>query len=215
MNQLPVESAPLLTVEKQPEAQLPGSAAILSLVRESVSAMIPYISYGANRLGKTGIIGVSLLICSAITFVSGNLPLRQQLATQAAELDSARTLAVDRRSGNLADTPQQEAAKFVKSLPTARDVPGIIAGIVAVAATAGIELERGSYELLSADADAISRYQMSLPVTGGYPEVRKFIEDVLASVPAISLENMRIERDAVSNRVIAADLKFAILLGGA
>ncbi|MCP5093130.1 MAG: type 4a pilus biogenesis protein PilO [Gammaproteobacteria bacterium] len=215
MNQLPVETPPPQTAERRPDAQLTRPVDRLSLVRESASAIIPYISYGAKRLGKTGIIGVSLLFFSAIAFVSGNLPLRQQLAAQAVELDSARTLAVDRRSGALADTPQQQAARFIESLPTEHDVPDIMTGIVTIAATAGIELERGSYELTPADSGAISRYQMSLPVTGSYPEVRKFVENVLATVPAITLENMRIERDVVSNRIIAADLKFSILLGGA
>lgn len=214
MNGMPVETTPNPEVKKTRNTNLPGTTGIPSIVRNAAAAVVPYVSYGANRLGGIGIIGVALLICSAMAFITANIPLRQQLAVQEATLDSARTIAAEQRSGIAVDTPQQQAEEFVSSLPNARDVPDILTGIVAVAATTGLELQRGTYELVMADGDAISRYQMSLPVAGSYPKVRRFIEDVLATMPTVALESMRIERDEVSNQIIAADLKFSILLGG-
>jgi Tfp pilus assembly protein PilO len=214
MKTLPV-AAGLLPSDGHADAQLPADKARSPLARVSASAIVPYLAFGASRLGKTGIVGVSLLICSTIVFFASNLPLRDALSEKAAQLEAARDLASDKRSGLVAETPRQQAQNFVERLPSPSDIPEIMASVVAIAATAGIELDRGSYDLVSADPDAISRYQMSLPVTGSYPEVRKFIEDVLAAEPAISLEKMRIERDAVTDQVIAADLMFAILLGGA
>jgi hypothetical protein len=190
-----------------------GLISKLSMVRASASSIVPYASYAANRIGKLGIVGLSMCMFSVIAFVSTNVPLRQELASQTVNLDAARSTAADERSGRTSATPQQHATNFVASLPTPNDVPIIMGSIVAVAAATGIELESGTYEYVLADSDSIARYQMSLPVIGSYPQVRKFIENVLAAVPAVALESMRLERDSVGDQVVAADLKFSILLG--
>jgi Tfp pilus assembly protein PilO len=172
------------------------------------------LSYSAQRIGKTGIVGLALVIFSAITFISGNLPLRQQYADRSAELAVARKDASDLRAGTVAETPELKATRFVDGLPTIDDVPIVLGGIVTVAAASGLELEQGTYEYVAADGSSIARYQMTLPVVGTYPEIREFVEDVLATAPAVSLDSLRIERGAVSEATITADLKFSILLGG-
>jgi Tfp pilus assembly protein PilO len=183
-------------------------------VRESTAAIVPYLSYGAQRLGRSGVIGLSLCIFSFIAFVSGNLPLREQLRSQAADLEVARETVADRKPRQTSQSPQAQANRFVDSLPGRNDIPKIMGSIVTIAAATGIQLERGNYEYVASDDDAIARYRMLLPVTGSYPQVRKFVENLLATVPAIALDNVRIERDNISDQVIAADLRFSVLLEG-
>jgi Tfp pilus assembly protein PilO len=173
------------------------------------------LHYGAQRLGRFGIVGLTLCVFSLITIASTNIPMRQQLALQSAELDSARAEAAEARRPGTIQSPQQQATSFVSKLPTRNNVPEIMATIVSVATASGIKLERGSYEYIATDTDTIARYEMSLPVTGSYPQVKEFVENVLATVPSIALDSMRIERGDIADSVIAADLKFSILLGGA
>ncbi|MGB5719363.1 MAG: type 4a pilus biogenesis protein PilO [Woeseiaceae bacterium] len=185
-----------------------------SVARQSASTIVPYLSYSAQRIGKTGIVGLTLVVFSAITFISGNLPLHQQYADQSTELAQVRTEADDLRAGTIAESPQIKAGRFVEGLPTIDDVPIVMGSIVTVAAASGIELEQGTYEYVAPDGATIARYQMTLPVVGTYPEIRKFIENVLATAPAVSLDSLRIERGRVADTTITADLKFSILLGG-
>jgi hypothetical protein len=84
--------------------------------------------------------------------------------------------------------------------------------IVTVAAAAGLTLDRGNYEFMATESGEVSRYRLDLPVRGSYPQVREFIENTLAAVPVAALENMRVERNAVADRTIAADLQFAVLV---
>jgi len=195
------------------DALVPLGAKRMAVVKETAAAIVPYAQYGAKRIGKIGIVGVSLCVLSLITFFSGNLPIRQQLAEQSAELDAARVQATAQRTGTQTNTPDSRALTFVNQLPSINDVPKVMGSIIAVAAATGIELESGTYEYIMADGDSIARYQMTLPVTGTYPEVRQFIEDILADIPAIALESMRIERGKVSDQIISADLRFSLLLG--
>lgn len=189
-------------------------ASNLSIARKSASVVVPYLSYGAQRIGTLGVVGISLCVFSVFTFFSGNLPLHQKYADSSLELNRIRNVAEQARSGTTAASPQQQATKFVADLPTVNDVPAVMGSIVAVAAASGIEFERGTYEYVASDGDTIARYQMSLPVVGSYPEIRQFVENVLATVPTVALDSMRIERGKVSESTISADLKFSILLGG-
>ena len=205
----------------QPVAAEPTTDAKLSLVesatlrlKESGDVVVPYLNYGAQRLGRAGIIGLSVAIFSLIAFVTGNVPLRQQVSEQATELTLAREQAAANRQPGSNQSPQAHAGRFVESLPGRRDIPHIMGSIVTIAAASGLELARGSYEYAAPDGGAIGRYRMTLPIDGSYPQVRMFVENLLAAEPAISLDNMRIERDTVSDQVIAADLRFSVLLEG-
>ncbi len=195
-------------------APAPSAATKALRMRETTSAIVPYLSYGAKRLGHLGVLGISLCVFSLIAFVSGNLALRQQVGDQAAELVAARQTVADSALNGPDLTPAVHAGQFVESLPGRSDVPQIMGSVVTVAAASGIELSRGNYEYVESDDGAIARYRMTLPVSGSYPQVRQFIENLLATVPAIALDNMRIERDNVSDQVIAADLRFTVLLEG-
>lgn len=194
-------------------APAPLTTRTVRRIRESSAAIVPYISYGAQRLGRLGVVGVALFMFSVIAFTSGNLSLREQVRNQAADLENARQEPSDSKSREVDTSPTMQANRFVKSLPGRSDVPQIMGSVVAIAAAAGLELERGSYEYVGSGDDAISRYRMSFPVTGSYPQVRQFVENLLATVPAIALDNVRIERDSISDQVIAADLQFTVLLG--
>ena len=218
MNELPAETAiQTVATELKPVANEGAERPVASIVlrlKESGAAVVPYLNYGAQRLGHVGIVGLSLVIFSLIAFVSGNVPLRQQVSDQAAELVLAREAAAANKKPGSNRSPQAHAGRFVDSLPGRRDIPQIMGSIVTIAAASGIELARGSYEYAGPDGGAIGRYRMALPINGSYPQVRMFVENLLAAEPAISLDNMRIERDSVSNQVIAADLRFSVLLEG-
>jgi hypothetical protein len=187
------------------------SSAALS-IRRSAAVALPYVAYGAARIGRAGIIGLALCIFSLITFLSGNLPLRQQVSDQSADLALARDSQAPGREHVSDKSPQAQANRFVASLPGRNDVPAIMGSVITIAAASGIELEHGSYEYLATDDAAIARYRMTLPVSGSYPQVRKFVENLLATVPAIALDSIRIERDNISDQTIAADLRFSVLL---
>ena len=189
---------------------LPAAAVRL---REAASIAVVYANYGAQRLGRLGIAGVALMLFSMVTFFSGNVRLHQQLEYESQSLAAIRESGQENSAEPVARTPAQQASRFVHSLPTRNEIPNIIASVAAVAAASGIELVQGSYEYVPTDNDSLGRYRMSIPVTGSYPKIREFVENTLATVPAVSLDGLRVERDSVSEQVIRADLRFSVLLG--
>jgi Tfp pilus assembly protein PilO len=184
----------------------------LRALQASVSSIVPYLEYGSQRLGKLGVLGVSLCFFSFIAFLSGNLQLHRELSEQTTQLDLARQEATSGSATPRIQSPKQRATAFVSELPTRNEVPGIMAKLVAVAGASGIALESGSYEYVAAADGHIARYRASFPITGSYPQIRQFVENTLSTIPVISLDSLRVERDNVSQQVIQADLRFSILL---
>jgi hypothetical protein len=58
----------------------------------------------------------------------------------------------------------------------------------------------------------LARYEMSVPIHGGYPRVRAFIADSLRSVPAMALVDVVIKREGVEVELLEASLKFNLYL---
>jgi Tfp pilus assembly protein PilO len=174
---------------------------------------VPALYLGARRMGKTGIVGVSLCIFSLVMYLSSTVPLREQLASQAMELEQARADQARRMESGTSSSPRDQSSAFKNSLPTRVDTPKILGTLVTVAAASGVVLERGDYTYVAPGKGEIGRYQISLPLMGSYAQIRKFIENALAAVPAMALEKMRVERKSVADPVISAELQFSVMLG--
>jgi Pilus assembly protein, PilO len=191
-----------------------GSGGVLSKLRNRTSLMVPYARYGAQKIGPIGVIGLSLCIFSLATLFSTNGPLHQQVSSKTIDLESARQIASGANRDELPDMQAASAKKLVNELPSRNDLPQIMGQIVTIAAASGISLERGNYDFSTTDASDVARYSLSLPVRGTYPQVRQFVENTLAAVPVLALEGMRFERNEVAEQSIAADLEFAVFVGG-
>jgi Tfp pilus assembly protein PilO len=187
-------------------------SAVASLTR-GVQAIVPYSRYTAQRLGKLGILGVALLIFSAVAFVSTNLPMREQLATDSVTLTDLSTNAVGATQASVATTPEAQLEGFLDTLPTPDDLPSIMTKIVATSESAGIDLDEGSYELAAVGKSGqIERYRLQLPVVGTYPQVRAFVDNALVNVPSMALNGMTLQRNEIADRVISADLEFDVFV---
>lgn len=181
--------------------------ALVTALRIRAKGLLPYVDYGVQRLGRSGITGLALLVFSVVFVLSTNAPLRTE--------QQALRAAVERVGGHASGpvaTPAAQVDSFVHSLPRQADLPRVTAQLFEQAKTAGIELERGTYELLPARAGQLARYRISYPVKGTYPAVRQFIDGALLVAPAVALESMRVERPNVADPRIEADLRFEVML---
>jgi len=185
---------------------------VIAQVTHGARTVMPYANYAAQRLGKLGIIGVALCVFSAVALVSTNSPLRVQLASDSAALEQLAS-APESATRAAAATPQTQFQTFLQELPTRDDLPALMGQIVAASAATGVDLEEGHYELVTAGkAGHIARYRLSFPVMGSYPQVRGFIDQALIAVPAMSLDGLSLERADIADRLVTAQLDFAVFV---
>ncbi len=191
-----------------PVTRAPGRG----LAQRLTTELIPYLSHQAQYVGRVGVIGVALIVFSVVCFVSANSTLHQQLVDLRSNLaDSQRDQLARHRAGTDV-TPANQLQSFVKKLPARAELPAITQQVVAQAATAGLALERGSYDFTVTHGGQIVRARLSFPVEGSYPNVRRFIDGTLASIPGAAVDGLRLERKNIGSDDIAAEIRFAIFL---
>jgi hypothetical protein len=76
----------------------------------------------------------------------------------------------------------------------------------------GLDLDRGEYRLTEVKDAHLRRYQLSLPVCGGYPEIRAFVAQALNADPALALDAIQLRRDRIETPDLEALLNFTLYL---
>lgn len=170
-----------------------------------------------ERLGRPGRIGIGLLVASATFFVSAVLPLQAELAQALGEAGSLqqRYQMSAGGEGKPRLTVEQQLSAFYDFFPAGASVPQWLGKVHAAAERNSLLLQTGEYKLLREKGWKLARYQITLPVRGSYPQVRAFLADALAAVPAMVLEDISLKRDSAGAAMLEARLRFTLYLGGA
>ncbi len=173
--------------------------------------VVPYISHQLHYVGRTGVIGIALLLSAVVCFLSANVALRSQISQLETDLAGARQLhGANASMGDL--SPAARLKTLMTKLPLRSELPAVTEAIVAQAATAGLALERGSYEVNVVRSGQIVRARLTFPVHGTYPAIRKFIDGTLATVTGAAVDGLRLERKEIGAAEIDADIRFAVYL---
>jgi hypothetical protein len=168
----------------------------------------------AESIGKPGIVGLALTAFAATFWVSSVRPLldERDVLRDAAVKVERRRLATDaaRPEGG---TPAEQLANFYAFFPVPSTAPDWLAKISRAARANGLQLASGEYRLTRSATAALLRYQVVLPVQGSYPQVRAFVDAILADVPAAVVEEISIKRESVESPRVDARIRLTLYLG--
>ena len=185
-----------------------GRSAALEQARTAAGQLVPRLQYRIAQLGPAGQAGLAALTAAIAVAIGALIPAYQSLKTLSAEIARAQHPAA---SANL----EQAAPRLVATLPTRAQIPAVLAQVFAAATAAGVPLDAGRYAYTPAKSGAIARYDLEFPVkSAGYPQIRAFINGTLTAVPAASLDKLHIERKAIGDQAVAADIGFVVWVRG-
>lgn len=168
-------------------------------------------------LGRAGVLGLMLLLGVSVFHWrvlvqerSGLIALQMESATLAARLARQRLQPVVASSA-------EQLAQFYRDLP---EVSGAVlaqalAKLYAVANAQGLVLEQGSYRLASEASEAFEplvRFDIVLPVKGGYPQLRRFMTKSLHDNALLALESVSFSRQTIGDASVDAQLRFSLYL---
>jgi Tfp pilus assembly protein PilO len=168
---------------------------------------------GLIRLRWPGLLGAGLLVVAAGFALFALQPAREQLRgleAQRADL-SARGKGVQARDEP--PTQRGQLANFYAFFPLTAAVPEMLGQIQRAAKRNDLTLAKGEYKLSQERDFHLASYQVTLPVVGGYAQVRGFVNDVLDAVPAAALEELTLKREAVQDDALEARVRFTLFLG--
>ncbi len=161
----------------------------------------PLAAWHLGRTGRVGLVGIALMLASALFFVSTHLQVAGEAEALRADLMRARARA------SVAPAGVNEPAQALRHLPSRADMPALLGVLLQQAEAAQLALDTGKYEMTAAKAGAITRYRVSFPVTGPYPQVRQFIDATLVALPTVSINELNIERKAIGEGIVEARLR--------
>lgn len=107
---------------------------------------------------------------------------------------------------------QQRYIAFATLVPDEDQVAPMVSAIFAHAARRGLVLAQADYRRSSEPGSGLALLELRLPVKGGYPQVRHFINDTLSGMPGVALREVSFRRDSVSLEGVEAQLRFVLFM---
>jgi Tfp pilus assembly protein PilO len=162
-----------------------------------------------RRLGNAGVIGIGVLVACAGFWGSALAPAEQELAAQRLALErlKARTPYQPVSTSSRAE----ELGRFYALFPTAASLTDELERVHQLARRSGLELAQGEYRL-ERPQYGLWAYRVTLPVRGGYGQMRAFIAALLRDIPTASLEGLRFERRKAAETELDAQLRITLHL---
>jgi Tfp pilus assembly protein PilO len=175
-----------------------------------------YVRRFANWISLVGVLGLALLILSALAYRLLVLP------GQASVVEKRQELLVQKQV--LANKPAQEekpqqteaelVAHFYEQFPKGSTLPDWLKRIDKAAHDEKLALDIGDYKLTSEKKGRVTRYEIQLPVVGQYAQIRRFIASVLKQIPVAALSDISLKRETSEATSVEANVEFVLFLKG-
>jgi Tfp pilus assembly protein PilO len=168
---------------------------------------------GTASLGLHGIVGLGLLVFMGAFYFSTLYPEQRRLEELRQEIANGQS---ERSASTDAKSPKNQTerlAAFYGAFPKPRDLPDLLEKVYAAAARQTLKLEQGEYRVTRDNAGGLNQFQLTLPVRGSYPQIRKFVDAALIDVPTLSLDSIHFERQKVGDASVDAKVKLVVYLG--
>lgn len=205
---VPPAATPVLAAPGAAGARLAAvspRAAARTQIQALATQLVPRLQYQIMRLGPSGQAGLAALLAAAVFAASTLLPARHALDTLGAEIMRAQHPAT-------VQGPEQAAPRLVESLPTRKQIPGVIGVMYTQAKASNVALDVGHYVYSPPKAGALARYDVEFPVKASYPDLRSFINKTLTAVPAAALSRLHVERKTVGDAQVNANIAFVVFV---
>jgi hypothetical protein len=163
-----------------------------------------------DELGLTGLAALGLLAAAALFYKAALEPLQARNAMLSSQ--------IARHAGQAAPgQPGAGAGKletFYAYLGRGEAPTDWLAKLYGIGKATGVELQSANYRTLAAGGNAgrLERYEIVLPVTGSYLQLRDFVQRTLAEIPVLSLDQMTLKREGGNGGAVQAELRMTLHL---
>jgi len=162
--------------------------------------------------GWPGAAGIGLLAACLAFYASVIRPAQSRLEAAhqgVIQLQQAgKHGAQDRRSRS----PAEQLAEFYRQFPNDKNLLPWVEKIFTLAQSQKLSLDQGEYKVSSDKVGKLMRFQMTLPLKGEYPQIRKYLDSLLAEIPTVALEHLQLERQKVGVPVLEASIRLTLYL---
>ncbi len=156
-------------------------------------------------LGRTGLAALVLLVAAFSFHALVVKPLQAKNAGLQASLS--------RHAPGPVAPAGQKLAKLYDVLGHEETATDWLAKLYAISTATGVAMQSASYKTENADKSGkIERYEIVLPVSGTYSQLRDFLGRALAEIPVLSLDQLSLRRESRAEGEVQAELRLTLHL---
>ena len=163
-----------------------------------------------RRVGVPGVAAIGVLLACAVFWASAMRPLAQRRDAARAEARALETRLT--QAGGKLPSAEGGLDVFYRFFADGKSATDQLQTIFALAKKAGIELHKGSYRYNGRVGEQLVRYEVSLPLRGSYPQIRRFLASILNEIPAASLDRVGFEKKSIGDEEVEANVIFTLFL---
>jgi Tfp pilus assembly protein PilO len=128
-----------------------------------------------------------------------------------AKNDEVKSLAARKlpRAETHAGTATDKVSAVYEFLQKREEPSDWLAKLYAIGAATGVQLKSASYRT-QATSGRIVRYEIVLPVSGSYPQIRDFLKRSLAEIPVMSVDQLALKRETRNDAAVQAELRLTL-----
>jgi Tfp pilus assembly protein PilO len=155
-----------------------------------------------DQLGPAGLASLALLAAAVAFFALAVQPLEQK--------ERALRAAIEGQAGGpQAQLGADRLAAFYRFLERKEETTDWLAKLHGIARASGVEVRSAAYRTQAAGA-RLERYEIVLPVSGSYAQVRDFLKRALVEIPVLSLDQVSLKRESRNDARLQVELRLAI-----
>jgi Tfp pilus assembly protein PilO len=192
-----------------PPPATPSHTGPPALVRRLASRLgsewLPRAAWTLGRTGRPGLVGIALLLAATLFLFSTHLEVVAEVQALRAELAAGRW-----QARPAAVEAVEDPTATLRALPARTDMPAILSRLFNEANRARLAVDTAKYEITAMKSSGVVRYRIAFPVIGSYPQVRAFIDATLATMPAVGLSDLVLERKSIASSYVEAQIRMTV-----
>ncbi|QJC56926.1 hypothetical protein HC248_02237 [Polaromonas vacuolata] len=184
-----------------------------------------FINFSINKsrlwfdvfLWRMGYVWLFLVFCVLTALLVKLVFLPLQLRSERAEREAFSQLTSQRLNADkdlpLSAFTANEAAVLeqLKTVCLTQEaVSDVLRRIVQIAQNNGVALTQSQFQMHSHSLVGFRQLQVVFPIHGNYPQMRKFVEQVLLENPGVSLDQLLIRRETVDKNQAEIELRLSL-----
>lgn len=154
-----------------------------------------------DELGLMGLLALVVFAGAGVFFAVALQPLK----------DKHRVL--EARASVAAPAPSASSSEKLNAVYQYLDKPESttdwLAKLYAIGRATGVELHSASYKSAAAGG-RLERYEIVVPLTGSYTQMRDFLKRSLAEIPVLSLDQISLKRENRRDGTVQAELRLTL-----
>ncbi|MBI2319912.1 MAG: type 4a pilus biogenesis protein PilO [Betaproteobacteria bacterium] len=173
------------------------------------------ISRLSTAIGWTGALGCALLASAIVLVLAHLLPAREEAHALGGELQRLERQTRSAPSAGLSEAAlRQQLDAFLRSLPAQDALNGQLNRLHELAARHRLTLKNGDYRTVIAKGKRIHRLQISVKTEASYADLRRFLREVPAALPALSINRLSMTRQRLSDTRLETAVEFVLFFTG-